>query len=153
MNVAYRTIERMRAERERRESGHAKTLLAGVFLFGLASLLAYRAFVAGEGFQYSEGTRSGVVQKVSHKGMIWKTWEGELNLGYVRGQESGIAPAVWSFSVASPEVARDLERAERAGRRVTLHYRQYLMRGMRYGSTNYDIVKVEFEEGSRGEAQ
>jgi hypothetical protein len=99
----------------------------------------------GLNWQFSEGSRSGVVQKLSKKGVIWKTWEGELNLGYNESRSDGegrqtIAPAIFYFSVESDEVAKRLKAAEVGGRRVTIDYKQYFLRGWNKGGTSYDIV-------------
>ena len=53
-------------------------MLIATILIGVPSVKA----IGGANIHYSEGTRSGVVQKFSKKGMFWSTWEGEMNLGY-----------------------------------------------------------------------
>jgi len=103
--------------------------------------------VGGVNWKYSEGSRSGVVQKISKKGVIWQTWEGELNLGYntARSNENGgstIAPAIFYFSCSSEEAAKKIQEAERNGDRVTLEYSQYFLRGWKYGDTSYDVTNV-----------
>ncbi len=99
----------------------------------------------GLNWQFSEGSRSGVIQKLSKKGVIWKTWEGELNLGYneSRIDDQGrqtIAPAIFHFSVESDEVAKQLKAAEIVGKRVTIDYKQYFLRGWDKGGTSYDVI-------------
>ena len=106
----------------------------------------------GLNIEYSEGSRSGVIQKLSKKGVIWKTWEGELNLGYndsridLEGRQT-IAPAVFMFSCSSNDIAKSLTDAEQAGRRVTIGYKQYFLRGWDKGGTSYDVTKVH--DGTR----
>ena len=106
----------------------------------------------GLNIEYSEGSRSGVIQKLSKKGVIWKTWEGELNLGYndsridSEGRQT-IAPAVFEFSCSSNDAAKSLREAEQAGRRVTVDYKQYILRGWDKGGTSYDVTKVH--DGAR----
>lgn len=111
--------------------------------------------IYGSGFEYSDGSRSGVVQKISRKGWIWKTWEGELNLGYAnsRSSEYGtqINPAIFYFSVSDPAVAETVEAAERSGNRVTVEYKQYWLRGYRYGKTSYDVTGVVRGDDERAE--
>jgi len=88
-------------------------------------------------WSYSEGERVGVLQKLSRKGWICKTYEGEL-AQYVVG---GIAPQIWDFSVRDPEVARRLNAA--LGERVRLHYSEH--RGIPtrcFGDTNYFVDRV-----------
>ena len=106
----------------------------------------------GLNIEYSEGSRSGVIQKLSKKGVVWKTWEGELNLGYndsridLEGRQT-IVPAVFLFSCSSDDTAKSLREAEQAGRRVTIDYKQYVLRGWDKGSTSYDVTKVH--DGTR----
>jgi len=91
------------------------------------------------GYTYSSGTRTGYVQKLSHKGWLCKTWEGELAMTTV----PGTAPQIFAFSVRSDSVAREIEKIE--GSQVTLHYKEH--RGVPsscFGETQY------FVDGVRG---
>lgn len=101
----------------------------------------------GLNIEYSNGSRSGVVQKISKKGFFWKTWEGELNLGYNTytndGDSKVLVPAIFEFSVSSDEVAKKLQMAEESGHRVTVEYKQYLLMGYNKGGTGYDITRVK----------
>ena len=54
-----------------------------------------------------------------------------------------IVPRVFDFSVSRPSVAAKIEEAERSGKRVTLHYQEFIARGSYYGCTRYDILAVE----------
>lgn len=117
-----------------------------MIVVGLAFISLILAWLAGlsPGIVYSDGHRSGVVYKFSRKGVIYKTWEGELSLGLNETEGDGtIVPRLFIFSVSTKTVADKVEEAERSGRRVTLHYREYLGRGSYYGSTPYDILDVE----------
>ena len=89
-------------------------------------------------FSYSDGFRSGYVQKFSRKGWLCKTWEGELAMVNIPGamQER------WQFSVRSDSVARLIERS--MGQQMSLHYEE--KRGLPtscFGETNYFITGVE----------
>lgn len=115
-----------------------------VFLAWIPIIVIVKS-TGGVNWKFSEGSRSGVIQKLSKKGYIWKTWEGELNLGYneSRTDKEGrqtIAPAIFRFSVENDEVAEQLKAAEIAGTRVTLDYQQYFLRGWDKGGTSYDIT-------------
>ncbi len=126
------------------------------FYVGFIAFLAVAALIVGvfvvkcsggANIEYASGSRSGVVQKLSKKGVIWKTWEGELNLGYNTASSDGsghttIAPAIFYFSVESDDVAREVQSAAESGKRVTLEYVQYFLRGYDKGGTSYDIVGV-----------
>lgn len=74
-------------------------------------------------FRYSEGNRSGLLQKFSHKGNIFKTYEGELVLNSLT--PSGIAPyssEKFYFSVADEALGEKMKDYE--GKRVVIHYNQ-----------------------------
>lgn len=95
---------------------------------------------------YSDGERSGVVTKFSHKGMMLKTWEGELNMG---GFDEGGVASTWQFSVDTPEVVEKVKEAQRAGGRWTLTYRQQFMSQSWKGQTEYFVTDVEPAGNSR----
>jgi hypothetical protein len=88
-------------------------------------------------WSYSEGERAGFLQKVSYKGWICKTWEGELSLVAI----PGAAPEKFLFTVRDEAVAQELNAV--AGKRVTLKYEQH--RGLPtscFGDTDYFVVGV-----------
>ena len=85
-----------------------------ILLLGFA---AYTAFVLA--WSYSDGERVGVIQKLSHKGYVCKTSEGELALYLV----AGMAPQIWYFTIRDAQVARQLDRM--LGERVRLHYTEH----------------------------
>ena len=77
---------------------------------------------------YSSGSRAGVVTKLSNKGLIWKSWEGELNMGGVKTvQSSGSTYAteanVFTFNV-TPEAVNKVKAALVSGDRVELVYQE-----------------------------
>jgi hypothetical protein len=67
---------------------------------------------------YSDGTRSGVLQRFSRRGWVCKTQEGELAL-----YSGGLAPQIWRFSVRDPGVGAQIEKA--VGARVQVHYTEH----------------------------
>jgi len=95
---------------------------------------------------YSDGVRSGVVVKISHKGYVFKTWEGQLNLltfGAVRSQN--MISESFDFSVGSSqdEVIRELEAVSLSGERVSLFYEERFAAFPWRGDTRYFVVRVE----------
>ena len=101
-----------------------------------ALLLSLYIFVAFS-WSYSEGERAGFMQKLSSKGWICKTWEGELSLIAI----PGAAPEKFFFSVRDEAVAKQVEAL--MGKRVTLHYAQH--KGLPtscFGETDYFIDSV-----------
>jgi len=88
-------------------------------------------------WSYSEGERVGVLQKLSRKGWVCKTYEGELALYVV----SGLAPQIWNFTVRDQKVAGQLNAV--LGERVRLHYSEH--RGLPstcFGDTGYFVDSV-----------
>lgn len=74
-------------------------------------------------FTYSSGNRYGLLQKFSQKGVLFKTYEGELILSSVRGNYNvPIASEKFFFSVNDDKVAQQLMNME--GAQVTVHYKE-----------------------------
>jgi hypothetical protein len=74
-------------------------------------------------FTYSEGNRSGLLQKFSHKGNLFKTYEGELVLNSLTTTTNGpLSAEKFYFSVDQKRVVDKLANAE--GKRVVVHYLQ-----------------------------
>lgn len=71
-------------------------------------------------FSYSDGTRTGFVQKLSRKGWICKTWEGEMAMT----AQPGVAPVLFAFTVRLDSVAGEITRLE--GKQVTLRYTEHV---------------------------
>ena len=95
-------------------------------------------------FTYSEGDRFGLLQKISRKGTIFKTYEGEMILSSVRGNANvPLASEKFYFSVANKQVADQLSRLQ--GRSVTVHYKQKNGALPWRGESEYivDSVRVE----------
>lgn len=117
-----------------------KRLLLVLFGVGVLVLAGYIWF--NYGWVYSEGTRSGTLIKVSHKGYLFKTDEGQLNLGgFQTNPEGGVASNIWEFSVTDDEVYKKLQHSE--GKQVTLHYKQYRKAFPWQGDTEYFVYEVE----------
>ena len=93
---------------------------------------------------YSEGDRAGVVSKLSKKGYIFKTQEGELNVG-AQGQVGNMVSNLWQFTVESGDekLSKDIEDAMTTGKRVKLHYEQRYMKFSWMGDTEYFVTKVD----------
>ena len=109
-------------------------LYGGAFL-AVAVLLFFGYIWAAFSWSYSSGDRAGFLQKLSHKGWICKTWEGELSLVAI----PGAAPEKFLFSVRDSNVVSKIEAA--MGKRVTLLYEQH--KGLPtscFGETEYFVV-------------
>jgi len=96
--------------------------------------------------KYSDGVRSGVVVKISKKGVLFKTAEGQLNLqsfGAVK-RDSNQLSEVFEFSVESDadDVYKALEEVSLTGERVSLHYVQRYAGLPWKGDTKIFVEKV-----------
>ena len=89
---------------------------------------------------YSEGERIGYVTKFSYKGIIFKTYEGELQLGV--GTQASLQPP-WQFSVTDEELIFKLHEAAHHGRRVKLTYSQWAVQPAWEGKSGYRVEEVE----------
>ena len=88
-------------------------------------------------YSYSKGERAGYVQKLSRKGWVCKTWEGELAMANL----PGTMPEIFHFSVRDDSIARLLEK--NVGKRVSLTYEQH--RGVPtscFAETEYYITNM-----------
>lgn len=86
---------------------------------------------------FSEGNRAGRVVKLSKKGVMFKTWEGQMN--FEDNQE------FWAFSVegSQEQVRANIDQAMEENKRVKLHYKEKYITFPWRGDTKYLIYKVE----------
>lgn len=103
----------------------------------MAIYLLYFAFVYY--VPYSEGTRAGELIKFSHRGVLIKTWEGELSQGISGAQ-------IFSFSVLDKnnDVIEKLK--EYQGSFVKVTYVERFATFAIWGETKYFITDVEKEQ-------
>lgn len=95
---------------------------------------------------YDEGLRAGIVLRISKKGMVFKTYEGQLNLetfGALKGAHPIMESFDFSVSTGEKEVVQNLQEVALSGERVNLHYISRYVRFPWRGDTKYFIVKVE----------
>jgi hypothetical protein len=88
-------------------------------------------------WSYSTGERAGLMQKISRKGWLCKTWEGELLLTSM----PGAIPEKFQFSVRDDELANQL--MEHTGQKLVLTYAQH--KGIPttcFGDTEYFVEKM-----------
>ena len=112
-------------------------ILLGVLLAPVLLLAAWTAIALS--YTYSEaGHRAGYIQKLSHKGWICKTWEGELAMVNV----PGAAQERFPFTVRSDSLAAVMSKM--MGSRVSITYEQH--KGVPtscFGETEYFVTGVE----------
>ena len=110
-----------------------------VIVFGFALFFYWKYY-----FTYSSGNRYGLLQKFSHKGNLFKTYEGEMILSSVRSNNNvPLSSEKFFFSVADKNVANQLMNMQ--GKYITVHYKEKKGSLAWRGDTNYivDSVKVE----------
>jgi|SRR5512141_2569091 hypothetical protein len=86
---------------------------------------------------YSSGERAGYVQKLSKKGWLCKTWEGEL----AQANLPGSMPQIFTFSIRNDSIAHLIQ--SQMGKQVSLTYAEH--RGVPttcFGETNHYITNV-----------
>lgn len=88
-------------------------------------------------WSYSEGERAGYVQKLSKKGWICKTWEGEIAMVTM----PGAIPEKFQFTVRDDALAGQINML--AGKRVVLSYQQHkFIPSSCFGETEYFVGGV-----------
>lgn len=105
------------------------------------ALAALSILTVLSGCVYSEGDRSGVVSKFSRKGMLCKSWEGELFMGGGAVVGNNIS-YVFNFSVTDPAIVTQVQDALTTEKRVILHYEEYKMGAICSRDTDYVIKSV-----------
>jgi len=121
-------------------AGSARMKVFGLILTGLLALVV---LVLGGwtlitlNYTYSSGERAGYVQKISQKGWICKTWEGEIAMANL----PGAMPQIFEFSVRDDAIAQQISAL--AGQRVSLTYEEHPgIPTSCFGDTAYFVVKV-----------
>lgn len=114
-------------------------LIIGALVLVASSVIYY--FICG--LTYSEGTRSGILTKVSKKGYVFKTYEGELIIGGLNEGDGAIMPAtIFKFSILDQKVYHQLEADQ--GRKVIVYYKEVIKNFFWQGETNYFVYQVSF---------
>lgn len=117
------------------QQGSAKRIVLTVLALVIVLPLVYTWAMLS--WSYSTGERAGWLQKLSYKGVLCKTNEGELSLIAV----PGAAPEKFFFTVRDPEVVKKVQAM--MGRRVSLQYEQKVgLPTSCFGETNYFVTGV-----------
>lgn len=119
-----------------------RRLLIGLVFLVIAAGIGYVLYA---NYTYSEGMRTGNLIKISKKGMLFKTYEGQLKLGGIdlNNPDEGLSDT-WSFSVKDEAIVKQLEKLQ--GQRVVLHYKEINQSMPWQGDTNYFIVSIDQKE-------
>lgn len=114
-----------------------KKILGFVFIGLLLLFAAYYSFIYF--VPYSEGIRSGELIKISNKGVLVKTWEGEISQGISGAQ-------IFSFSVLDKDQTVIDQLQEYQGQYVKLNYIERYRTFFWLGDTRYFVTKVQKEK-------
>ena len=105
------------------------------------ALLVTAWFWAALSWSFSTGERAGWVQKLSNKGWLCKTWEGELALVSLPGSTA----EKFMFTVHNDAAAKDITKY--IGKRVALHYEEKVgLPTSCFGETRYFVTGVTLSE-------
>jgi hypothetical protein len=119
-------------------------------IIGIIIVFLIIFFVARYSYTYSEGNRAGRLIKFSKQGFMFKTYEGEMNLGGVTNaaNNSMMMNYMWDFSVTNQSVADSLLKLE--GKEISVHYKEKMAKLPWRGDTKYivdRIVEVRSDKG------
>jgi hypothetical protein len=111
--------------------GAVLLLVAGTALYTVVTL----------NYSYSKGERVGFVQKLSKRGWICKTDEGDLAMVNMAGQQA----QMFSFTVRDDQVAKQIE--DLSGHRVVVEYEEHKgIPSSCFGDTPYFVTGVRKTE-------
>lgn len=108
--------------------------LAGFLIFSIGYYF-YRTYTI------SEGSRSGTLFKISKKGIVFKTYEGQLHLA---GSVMLTTQSTWDFSAKNGAVYSELQKYE--GKNVKCYYKEIVSAFPWQGDTDYLVYRVELVE-------
>jgi len=111
--------------------------LAIAVLIGVPTLVQVARSYLALAYTYATGDHVGYVQKLSKKGWVCKTWEGELQLSNIPGS----APVLFHFTVRGDSLARAIQAAE--GKQVAVTFVQHPGIPLScFGDTEYFVTEV-----------
>jgi len=114
-------------------------VLVGIVVIALLGLAGFTYLTLH--WSYSEGERAGYVQKLSRRGFICKTWEGEMAMVTM----PGTVAEKFLFTVRNEAVAAKVNAA--VGKRMALHYEQHKwLPSSCFGDTEYFVTDVRVTE-------
>ena len=94
-------------------------------------------------WSYSYGERAGWIQKLSKKGYLCKTWEGEMAMVSLPGS----VPEKFLFTIRDEQAAEQINKV--MGRRVAVQYEQHIgLPSSCFGETQYFVKGVAVMQDS-----
>ena len=109
-------------------------ILVATVIIGISGYFAVVYYAS-----FSEGFRSGELIKISNKGMVFKTWEGELSQGIAGAQ-------IFQFSVLDSEQKVIQQMKDLQGEYVKVTYVEKYATFPWWGDTTYFVTEVVIED-------
>ena len=118
--------------------GKGRWKITAVLILVVLPIAAFALWVTiALNFSYASGERAGFVQKLSNKGWVCKTWEGELALA----NGPNVMPEIFRYSVRDDKVAETINNS--LGKQVKLTYEQHkFVPTQCFGETEYFVTAV-----------
>ena len=136
--MEYTTSDPVLPRKRSRAGKYFRTFLV-FLLLGLGIYVYWKYF-----FTYSSGNRYGLLQKFSHKGNLFKTYEGEMILSSIRSNYNvPLASEKFFFSVNDEKVASQLMNLQ--GQFITVHYKEKNGSLVWRGESQYIVDSVKAE--------
>jgi hypothetical protein len=111
-------------------------ILFVLIALGIGGLIGYYYIPFGD-----SSVKSGQLNYVMHKGIIFKTYEGKLiQTGIKSGASGGVQSNEFEFSIENKELAEKL--MNMAGKEVKLHYKEYFGAVPWRGYTKYIVDSI-----------
>ncbi len=122
-------------------SSFFRKLMWSIFILGVLAGIGYLIFA---NMNYSVGSRAGELIKISEKGVVFKTYEGQLSLGGLTmgssTDETNIGN-IWEFSVTDKAVFHQMDQLR--GKKVILTYKEKYRALPWRGDTKYLVTAVQ----------
>ena len=122
-----------------RVSNSIVMLLATSFILFVLSFPVYQT-TTGLFRDYAQGEKVGYITKLSHEGIVWKTIEGEMQLGV--GELASIE-GLFEFSIVKPEVLKKIKPYVGSNQKIKITYKGWLLMPWKLGSSNYEVIQIE----------
>ncbi len=115
------------------------------------SLLVVAGCNIGNNIEYSNGGRVGVINKFTKKGLIWKTYEGEMALEGIVSSGGAMGANIWQFSLDNQarhgenigELANKIDDYLKGGAKVRIDYVEPWTAWPWRSGTDYLVQKIE----------
>lgn len=128
-------------ERVKRTSKKIVKIILATLFIGAAIVFSYLYWAT-----YEDGVMAGKILRISEKGVVFKTYEGKINLETF-GALKGTSPIAESFDFSvekdEQELIKELQEVALSGERVNLYFiKRYTVFPWR-GDTKYFATRVE----------